>query len=140
MQANGGSVSLASTSVSSNTILSATSAFFTLVFGAFFPGSPDDAFTHSKLVGLAAHEHSLHTVSAMHTNSHHSCAIPSLANVCTLKRALILYTHSHGDPPLPTLVSAMAPAALTAQICVLLSIGGVVLVRCDCNLLYAYLV
>jgi solute carrier family 35 protein F5 len=44
------SVSLAYTSVASNTILSATSAFFTLVFGALYPGTPDDAFSWPKLV------------------------------------------------------------------------------------------
>jgi hypothetical protein len=44
------SVSLVYTSVASNTILSATSSFFTLVFGALFPGTADDHFSLSKLV------------------------------------------------------------------------------------------
>lgn len=44
------SLSLDATSVSSNTILSATSSFFTLAFGAIFPGTPADLFSVSKLV------------------------------------------------------------------------------------------
>eukprot|EP00048_Salpingoeca_helianthica_P016851 m.234525 g.234525 ORF g.234525 m.234525 type:complete len:395 (-) comp19641_c0_seq1:36-1220(-) len=43
-------VSLVYTSVASNTILSATSSFFTLIFGALFPGTIDDRFSFPKLV------------------------------------------------------------------------------------------
>ena len=43
-------LSLNATSVSSNTILSATSSFFALVFGACFPGTKDDVFSFAKLV------------------------------------------------------------------------------------------
>lgn len=44
------SLSLDETTVSSNTILSSTSGFFTLILGAIFPGTATDRFTPSKLV------------------------------------------------------------------------------------------